>query len=1362
MLHPGAVSFSEMQGSPCLMLLGEPGIGKTTAMASHYSLSVAEASKTGDAVRWVDLNSFQTDAMLVREIFESDDFQEWLNGTHRLHLFLDSLDECLLRIDCVTALLIKELNKCPIERLALRIACRTVDWPEGMEGALTHLWENQSVDPYELLPLRRLDVQEAARIEGVDPQAFLAEIEDKQAVPLAIKPITLAFLLNKYRKEKQLPTRQAMLYRDGCRLLCEELNQSRRDSRQIGSLTAEQRLMVAGRLAAVTTLGNRFAVWTGTDLGEIPESDVAAAELVGGSEEIDDNAFVISEAAILETLGTGLFSARGPHRLGWAHKTYAEFLAAFYLVNKRFSPKQILTILTHPGDPEANLIPQLHETAVWVAGMVPDVFNLIMEKEPEVLLKSDVAAADVSDRERLVDKLLISYDKGKLLDRDRNLRSQYRKLSCPTLAEQLRPYIRDTSKDVVARRAAIQMAYANEVKELQGDLLDIALDPQQSHDIRVNAAYSLVEMGDEEMRLRLKPLAEGTAGEDPDDELKGCGLSALWPSHLTAADVFSILSLPKRESLFGVYRRFLLHELPDKLKPEDLPIALDWILKNVQIHAFPYALEGLKDAIILKAWQSLEIPAVLDAFAITVLLLLKSDHEIISRFASRDNKQFLGGQEDRRLLVAKRVMQYIGHHEEENLFWLGYGQTSLINSADVPWIIDIMRGSKSDVIQSNLAKLVRIILDWRNPDHLDAIIVSSREIPALQREFDWFLNFVEFTSPRAEEMKNRYAEEQSWQQRPARPPLDPPPDERIITALNQCEPGAHLQFIQLTFDMTLEPNSTEYPPAFSSDLTDCPGWKNADPSIRARIIEAAKQYIFQVDPETASWLGSNTYPYKMLTGYKAFRLIFREAPMMLSVLTTATWQKWIGTLLTYPIYSDSPEEEFKKALLKVAYPHAADDLVNCVFILIDKANGKSEPPFELEVILGIWDDRLGKALLAKVQNESLSPPCLTFLLEMLLKQKAPGANAFVRSLVQTQHIIDPGYRNRALTAARCLLFSSDDAGWSEIWPTILADVAFGRDLIAMSVDPVEGQNARIPKKLSEDQLADLFIWVANEYPYSEDPNINGAGPAGSRQGIAWWKNAILHELIARGNYSAVHAMQRIASALPQLDWLRWSVYQALESARIQTWTPAKPQELVTYFRDQDKRLVQNGNQLLEVIIESLERMEARLQGETPAAIYLWNKIDQKLYRPKDENELSDFVKIHFDSDLRDRGIIVNREVEIRRGQETDIRVDALVRKNQDIFDQVTVIIETKGCWHRELEVAMERQLLDRYLRENRCQYGLYLVGWFSSDKWDDGDYRKRVAPSYSIEEARRRFEDQAAQVPRNKEIIRSFVLDITI
>jgi hypothetical protein len=93
------------------------------------------------------------------------------------------------------------------------------------------------------------------------------------------------------------------------------------------------------------------------------------------------------------------------------------------------------------------------------------------------------------------------------------------------------------------------------------------------------------------------------------------------------------------------------------------------------------------------------------------------------------------------------------------------------------------------------------------------------------------------------------------------------------------------------------------------------------------------------------------------------------------------------------------------------------------------------------------------------------------------------------------------------------------------------------------------------------------------------------------------------------------------------------------------------------------RLVQSGDQLLEVVIESLKRLEATLQGETPAAQFLWDKTNENGWRPKDENSLSDYVKIHLDKDLRQRGVIVNREVEIRHGhgERTDIHVDAIIR-----------------------------------------------------------------------------------------------------
>jgi hypothetical protein len=77
-----------------------------------------------------------------------------------------------------------------------------------------------------------------------------------------------------------------------------------------------------------------------------------------------------------------------------------------------------------------------------------------------------------------------------------------------------------------------------------------------------------------------------------------------------------------------------------------------------------------------------------------------------------------------------------------------------------------------------------------------------------------------------------------------------------------------------------------------------------------------------------------------------------------------------------------------------------------------------------------------------------------------------------------------------------------------------------------------------------------------------------------------------------------------------------------------------------------------------VLIESLQRLEEKLQGETPAAQFLWDQ-DGGSYRPKDEKSFSDYVKIYLEDDLTVRGIIVNREVEIHRGERTDIHVDAV-------------------------------------------------------------------------------------------------------
>ena len=126
-------------------------------------------------------------------------------------------------------------------------------------------------------------------------------------------------------------------------------------------------------------------------------------------------------------------------------------------------------------------------------------------------------------------------------------------------------------------------------------------------------------------------------------------------------------------------------------------------------------------------------------------------------------------------------------------------------------------------------------------------------------------------------------------------------------------------------------------------------------------------------------------------------------------------------------------------------------------------------------------------------------------------------------------------------------------------------------------------------------------------------------------------------------------------------------------------------------------------------------------------------VSPKTFRPKDENAISDYIKIHLDEDIRSKGIIINREVQIHRGEKTDIHVDAVIEDiDNGYFNSISVIIEVKGCWNNELSNAMQTQLIEKYLKNNNCKHGLYLIGWFNTKKWDEGDYRKKIFPNLKL------------------------------
>jgi len=108
----------------------------------------------------------------------------------------------------------EELGRCPLDRLMLRIACGTADWPHSLEKALNGFWEDGNVGVYELLPLRRRDVRAAAEAEGIDPDQFVEDVGRRGAPPLAIKPVTLRMLINLYGQVDMLAGLVRMLRPD--------------------------------------------------------------------------------------------------------------------------------------------------------------------------------------------------------------------------------------------------------------------------------------------------------------------------------------------------------------------------------------------------------------------------------------------------------------------------------------------------------------------------------------------------------------------------------------------------------------------------------------------------------------------------------------------------------------------------------------------------------------------------------------------------------------------------------------------------------------------------------------------------------------------------------------------------------------------------------------------------------------------------------------------------------------------------------------------------------------------------------------------------------------------------------------------
>ncbi|WP_394795088.1 NACHT domain-containing protein [Armatimonas sp.] len=1378
---------------PCLVLLGEPGMGKSQEMAGGFNaqtrlLHEDDGQKlASNWVHLVDLKTIRSYDRLKDRLLLAPEITDWKNSDYQLDLFIDSLDECRLAIAELTEILIEHLKEWPLNRLRLRIACRAAEWPKTLENELNRLFKEPNVGVYMLAPLTEGDVELAVVANGLDLDLFWSKVRAAGAVSLTSRPVTLSFLIAVALRGNGFEGGNGHLFGEGCLMLCSNSS----DDPRMGPrrLTPQQRLVIASRIAALCVFTNRYVILDGYLTGNTLEGCLALADIAQGTEEVSGNTFPVTEAAVRETLDTGLFTiGQGDNdTIMWAHQTYAEYLAARYVQTRSWHDRSVVGLLFGSNADDAALVPQLSETAIWIALDRPEILSRILRHTPEVLLGSDVALTDSGTCSLLVGRLLEAAAAGEVFPQRLDYRGLER-LNHPGIAEQLRPYFVATErreKDHASRWLAIDIAENSRVIQVLDDLAVMVLDESEELFLRVQAGYAISRMGDMATKEKLRPLIERDWQDDQKDELRGIVLTCLWPDSLSAAELFSLLIQPKYGSFFGAYKGFLykLVSAIENLDALGVRIGLEWVLLNIEprrIRPGLERLEGICEAVCERAWQFWREPDVLKGLAEIGYGRIRNYKDPLVGLNQTEDRALWHSDADKArnffIILIERGSQ------DGKFYTLEYDTSLLVMPRDFTWLIQ--RYEMADgVLKYGYIEAINAYARVDDPDVLMLLWEACARNAALYERCHYQFDPVAMNSESADQFRKSY-ELQTTRQAKSDEETITDEDNREFASLvaeairkqEESEVSGWWQFDKHFLTVTkLALHGRCYRDETTLSLSDQLVWTLADDTQRATVLMLAKSYVVEFVPDN-KWVGASNVWYPAFAACRAFILLREAAPTEYASLSVETWSKWIPTLLYAAAFDLVSGRERLIGVMQDGYRAAPEEFCENVLADMRRVSPNSQEWKPLGVVRKLWDRPLLESVLATLPDLPLTPWGIGNIYSIVLDSIINAGeytdlyHATVEAMlaVVNQNLNDgDGQRDLALVLARILLRHTTSNEWQKVWPQIRDNSKFACEVIESlaSNDTFPGVLACLP----EAEIADFFLWYYPNYPPNEDPQPSPDDDlmheVTTRHELGYLRGKIVGLLEQKGTSEAVSEIERIVRTLPNDPWLAFTLQLTRQATRFRSWNPPTPAELLELGRNAEARLVASAGQLLDVVIESLERLQKDMGDEGSAAQFLW---DTRSRRPKEEEAISDFLYYHLKRDLGRYGPIVSREVQIRRrlmggqeGERADIHVDVQVPAPSGVgLVPARVIIEVKGDWNPEVPTAMQEQLVDRYLEDNSCQHGLYVVVWMKLRP--SSTTRRGRPPMTTLNSLKMDLAAQARSLSNPMRRVEAFVLDASI
>lgn len=1290
---PGIAPLAAFNETPFLLLLGRPGSGK--------SRELRDAHDKG----WLGENSIWMEAKEMAGMHPGQFIASLLPSSESkpgLRLLIDGLDEALLQNTAFVAQLRgwlrRQLNSDGSLKFSLAISSRWSDWPVAQIQELASLWPKEASQKLILCPLRRMDVTQTLmqRYGEAGANEFWRQMHERHLVSVACWPQGLLGLMTGFEAsgKKHLAASHGDAIREEVLRHC-RLTDSPDDTQRWEASVAgcEWRQRVAGRVAAAM-------IWSGKaslTLQSVPHANALTVDDLTHTDELSEGARRSIKLSDLDDLvhRTGLMR-RLSGSVCWVFQSqvHQEWLAADWLASKGLPTQKWRMLFGSESDGKWRVFPVLRSVAAWLARRDESFRSLVLSHDPLVLLRLDAASLPHAERKEIIEALLTATSDACVVDPG-VWQAHLPSLVHPEIADQLGGWLGRSDIHVPARELAVEIAEKARISALAPLLWQ--LYPQTNDRLQIEIASALYRVGREGFDEEWQAVLRGELPLDSHGTMLGAALEIMVidSAKLPMRDVLRWIVPKYPFDVFGLYE-MASRKVHEKLTVADLPAVFAKLAENPDfIHDSLSNAHELNKAALKLAVEHFDQPEVARALVEywhACTARHRHPHHELNEAWEPEKSAF--SDPVRRRQIARRLIHHPGFETNTKREWAWAGDW-LVAPEDFDWCLDELLAA-AEPEEWRYAILIRNLVrevDLNGPlgNKLNAAANKSAflrsQLPETQP--DESVTEAIFREAAKQSAKHQREHEKSAgryaQKRDAY--------AKRIRSYEDAYAKAHQEGAIVWPGVVRVLGAREHGLG-SYTVEFGPEQKIGEQEAWMR--EAARRYLLQAPDHGGD---------EDIDALFAISVCVDDlnSPSPVHDVVATHWLPIFITTLSSSGLGEPPEGLSLKRfaeLFPAEFARAFGQVMRRRYL------GKSSLG-ELRQFQEYWTAAMSLEIIEMLTQEPIQPEGFPDAFCALATASESDAIQVGSHWLEKMDQIEPTSAKAALLGA-CTVRTNGRMA-AEVRPH-LGDHALVREAVFFATKTLHSITAHMDFTPWPDhavkELADN-VWQA--FPQIKRRHSNSAGARlGGVSGTDYaieFRESITSAACDRGlevTIPVVHPEDSLEQAADRQRTLNWNRHMASQARAGSAWQPLAPRSFFQLASRPNARLARNADELMEAVIECLQRWEQRLRAGD------WDQLwDHKTSRPEERiaQKMRDWLKAELD-------ILVEREVELTDESRTDILVQTTTA-----ISPLSVVIELKKLRKsnaKERRIAMKTQLLDRYLKPRLSEgwtHGLYVIAW---------------------------------------------------